>query len=159
MFCLIDQTLCPFFFFLFSFRNLWGTWTKGWRFRLPWKRCIKGESWFANNAVSMLFCADPDPSLCLIFTYLSAGCVGCWECQRDHRPCLDRQGWLKLESSFLFFLLIFNMVACLCSDVMCFSRQDPTDQVAIDNFMVQQLDGTVNEWGWCKQKVQYQIFN
>ena len=69
----------------------------------------------------MLFCADPDPSLCVIFTYLSAGCVGCWECQRDHRPCLDRQGWLKLESSFLF-LLIFNTVACLCSDVMwCFS--------------------------------------
>ncbi|CAL5360410.1 unnamed protein product [Camellia sinensis] len=31
--------------------------------------------------------------------------------------------------------------------------KDPTDQVAIDNFMVQQLDGTVNEWGWCKQKL------
>ena len=30
-------------FFLFSFRNLWGTWTKRWRFRLPWKRCIKGK--------------------------------------------------------------------------------------------------------------------
>ncbi|KAK9094813.1 hypothetical protein Scep_026282 [Stephania cephalantha] len=24
---------------------------------------------------------------------------------------------------------------------------------AIDNYMVQQLDGTVNEWGWCKQKL------
>ena len=31
--------------------------------------------------------------------------------------------------------------------------QDPTKQTEIDNFMVQQLDGTVNEWGWCKQKV------
>uniref|UniRef100_A0A2P2MG80 phosphopyruvate hydratase n=1 Tax=Rhizophora mucronata TaxID=61149 RepID=A0A2P2MG80_RHIMU len=31
--------------------------------------------------------------------------------------------------------------------------KDPTDQTAIDNFMVQQLDGTVNEWGWCKQKL------
>ncbi|KAE8710706.1 Enolase [Hibiscus syriacus] len=30
--------------------------------------------------------------------------------------------------------------------------KDPTEQVKIDNFMVQQLDGTVNEWGWCKQK-------
>ncbi|OWM69647.1 hypothetical protein CDL15_Pgr025496 [Punica granatum] len=30
---------------------------------------------------------------------------------------------------------------------------DPTDQTAIDNFMVQKLDGTVNEWGWCKQKL------
>ncbi|KAK8540130.1 hypothetical protein V6N13_048786 [Hibiscus sabdariffa] len=31
--------------------------------------------------------------------------------------------------------------------------KDPTDQTAIDNFMVQQLDGTQNEWGWCKQKL------
>ncbi|KAH7512100.1 hypothetical protein FEM48_Zijuj12G0054700 [Ziziphus jujuba var. spinosa] len=31
--------------------------------------------------------------------------------------------------------------------------KDPTEQVAIDNYMVQQLDGTVNEWGWCKQKL------
>ncbi|KAG2609247.1 hypothetical protein PVAP13_4KG019900 [Panicum virgatum] len=30
--------------------------------------------------------------------------------------------------------------------------KDPTEQVDIDNFMVQQLDGTSNEWGWCKQK-------
>ncbi|KAG8487859.1 hypothetical protein CXB51_018768 [Gossypium anomalum] len=30
--------------------------------------------------------------------------------------------------------------------------KDPTEQAKIDNFMVQQLDGTVNEWGWCKQK-------
>ncbi|KAH1039682.1 hypothetical protein J1N35_041425 [Gossypium stocksii] len=30
--------------------------------------------------------------------------------------------------------------------------KDPTEQTAIDNFMVQQLDGTQNEWGWCKQK-------
>jgi hypothetical protein len=33
--------------------------------------------------------------------------------------------------------------------------QDPTEQVEIDNFMVQQLDGTSNEWGWCKQKVSW----
>ncbi|CAL5422221.1 unnamed protein product [Camellia sinensis] len=31
--------------------------------------------------------------------------------------------------------------------------KDPSEQVAIDNVMVQQLDGTVNEWGWCKQKL------
>ncbi|GMH28076.1 hypothetical protein Nepgr_029919 [Nepenthes gracilis] len=31
--------------------------------------------------------------------------------------------------------------------------KDPTKQVEIDNLMVQQLDGTVNEWGWCKQKL------
>ncbi|CAL9071399.1 unnamed protein product [Musa textilis] len=31
--------------------------------------------------------------------------------------------------------------------------KDPTEQIEIDNFMVQQLDGTSNEWGWCKQKL------
>ncbi|KAL5715985.1 phosphopyruvate hydratase [Ranunculus cassubicifolius] len=31
--------------------------------------------------------------------------------------------------------------------------KDPTKQTEIDNFMVQQLDGTVNEWGWCKQQL------
>lgn len=36
--------------------------------------------------------------------------------------------------------------------------QDPTEQTKIDNFMVQQLDGTVNEWGWCKQKVFQALF-
>ncbi|KAK6126350.1 hypothetical protein DH2020_039922 [Rehmannia glutinosa] len=30
--------------------------------------------------------------------------------------------------------------------------KNPTDQTGIDNFMVQQIDGTQNEWGWCKQK-------
>ncbi|KAF8732818.1 hypothetical protein HU200_015161 [Digitaria exilis] len=33
--------------------------------------------------------------------------------------------------------------------------KDPTEQVEIDNFMVQQLDGTSNDWGWCKQKVSW----
>ncbi|XP_030947137.1 enolase-like [Quercus lobata] len=31
--------------------------------------------------------------------------------------------------------------------------KDPTEQTKIDNYMVQELDGTVNEWGWCKQKL------
>ncbi|KAM3325024.1 enolase [Capsicum chacoense] len=31
--------------------------------------------------------------------------------------------------------------------------KDPTDQTGLDNFMVHQLDGTQNEWGWCKQKL------
>uniref|UniRef100_A0A0E0QWR3 phosphopyruvate hydratase n=2 Tax=Oryza TaxID=4527 RepID=A0A0E0QWR3_ORYRU len=31
--------------------------------------------------------------------------------------------------------------------------KDPTSQAELDNFMVQQLDGTKNEWGWCKQKL------
>ncbi|KAK1303319.1 Enolase [Acorus calamus] len=31
--------------------------------------------------------------------------------------------------------------------------KDPTQQTEIDTYMVQQLDGTQNEWGWCKQKL------
>ncbi|KAG6503870.1 hypothetical protein ZIOFF_036194 [Zingiber officinale] len=31
--------------------------------------------------------------------------------------------------------------------------KDPIEQAQIDNYMVQQLDGTQNEWGWCKQKL------
>ncbi|XP_042042644.1 enolase-like [Salvia splendens] len=31
--------------------------------------------------------------------------------------------------------------------------KNPTEQTCIDNFMVQELDGTQNEWGWCKQKL------
>ena len=27
------------------------------------------------------------------------------------------------------------------------------DQAAIDNKMVKELDGTKNEWGWCKSKL------
>jgi enolase len=30
---------------------------------------------------------------------------------------------------------------------------DPTHQNEIDDLMVQKLDGTKNEWGWCKQKL------
>ncbi|KAK9150038.1 hypothetical protein Syun_008347 [Stephania yunnanensis] len=33
------------------------------------------------------------------------------------------------------------------------NEEGAADQTAIDNYMVQQLDGTVNEWGWCKQKL------
>ena len=35
--------------------------------------------------------------------------------------------------------------------------QDPTEQTEIDNYMVHELDGTQNEWGWCKQKVYFGI--
>jgi len=30
---------------------------------------------------------------------------------------------------------------------------DVTQQVKIDRKMVEEIDGTQNEWGWCKQKV------
>ena len=29
----------------------------------------------------------------------------------------------------------------------------PLDQKALDMLMVQELDGTQNEWGWCKTKL------
>lgn len=31
--------------------------------------------------------------------------------------------------------------------------KDPTDQVGLDKLMVEQLDGTKNEYGWCKKKL------
>ncbi|KAF5188162.1 Enolase, partial [Thalictrum thalictroides] len=31
--------------------------------------------------------------------------------------------------------------------------KDLAKQTEIDNFMVQPLNGTVNEWGWCKKKL------
>merc|ERR1711871_1347627 len=31
--------------------------------------------------------------------------------------------------------------------------KDPTAQKALDNLMVQELDGTQNEWGWSKAKL------
>ena len=31
--------------------------------------------------------------------------------------------------------------------------KDCTNQAEIDKFMVEELDGTQNEWGWCKQKL------
>ncbi|CAI5961204.1 unnamed protein product [Closterium sp. NIES-64] len=31
--------------------------------------------------------------------------------------------------------------------------KDPTQQIAIDKYMVEELDGTQNEWGWCKGKL------
>uniref|UniRef100_A0A8N4EVG2 Enolase 1-like n=1 Tax=Elaeis guineensis var. tenera TaxID=51953 RepID=A0A8N4EVG2_ELAGV len=31
--------------------------------------------------------------------------------------------------------------------------KDPSKQAQMDTSMVQQFDGTSNEWGWCKQKV------
>jgi enolase len=31
--------------------------------------------------------------------------------------------------------------------------RDPAKQKELDDFMVQELDGTKNEWGWCKQKL------
>ncbi|CAA6663378.1 unnamed protein product [Spirodela intermedia] len=39
------------------------------------------------------------------------------------------------------------------TDFLRFSYSGPHEQTAIDNFMVQELDGTSNEWGWCKQRL------
>jgi hypothetical protein len=55
---------------------------------------------------------------------------------------------LDLQLIPLLKLLVIDLLTFLF-----FNKQDPTQQTDIDNFMVQKLDGTVNEWGWCKQKV------
>jgi hypothetical protein len=75
--------------------------------------------------------------------------LGCWECQYNYWACIDWQGLLLPYIFFFVLVLIISHAFILFFPPL----QDPTEQVAIDNLMVQQLDGTVNEWGWCKQKV------
>lgn len=89
--------------------------------------------------------------LFLNFLFVSWWCSGCRECQFYHWTSLDWQGNIW-KFNFLFSLY---MPSITNSDwwLMWVFLQDPTEQVQIDNFMVQELDGTVNEWGWCKQKV------
>lgn len=55
-----------------------------------------------------------------------------------------KNSWLSVACDTHVSLLLFLLLLPI---------QDPTEQTQIDDFMVQQLDGTVNEWGWCKQKV------
>ncbi|CAA2963314.1 Enolase [Olea europaea subsp. europaea] len=56
---------------------------------------------------------------------------------------------LALLSLARFVFLSCNMVLIAITLVVF---DDPTDQTIIDNFRVQQLDRTQNEWGWSKQK-------
>ncbi|KAL5729487.1 phosphopyruvate hydratase [Ranunculus cassubicifolius] len=55
--------------------------------------------------------------------------------------------------TYIFIFLSKSISLGVVNDVNAIIGKDPTKQTEIDNFMVQQLDGTVNEWGWCKQKV------
>ncbi len=60
--------------------------------------------------------------------------------------------------SFVSIYLEIMKSECLFIDaphlLFCFiDSQDPTEQTKLDTFMVHELDGTTNEWGWCKQKV------
>lgn len=63
--------------------------------------------------------------------------------------------------SFLYYIFIPHSIITFILYVYqaCIFKlfQDPIEQAQIDNFMVQQLDGTQNEWGWCKQKVNCSI--
>lgn len=96
--------------------------------------------------------------------------LGCKQCQLNYWPCSCWQGIFPPVISFTFeediswiwclfawceraqcFLLLCWVAICLIREVP--ALQDPTDQTGLDNYMVHQLDGTQNEWGWCKQKV------
>jgi hypothetical protein len=120
-----------------------------------------------------------DLSFCSPDFFLS--CAGCWQCEHHHCPSIDRKGLFKfvLHSDLLILhMIVFLSVprevvivyfseikhlrftinsitkaSCDWFTFLFFNKQDPTQQTDIDNFMVQKLDGTVNEWGWCKQKV------
>lgn len=93
--------------------------------------------------------------------------LGCFECERYHWTSIGWEGtWCTLPFSFSVWCLIFviyefklfeqsglwtirPLTICKYNAFL----KDPTAQTEIDTFMVQQLDGTSNEWGWCKQKV------
>lgn len=111
---IIDLLLIASFFFSL-FRSLWGPWTKRWRVRLPWKRCIEGELWFTV----LPRCYFVLVYLYIVLSYCFSGCVGRWECQQDHRPGLDWQGWLNLvPHESLSFCCFFNMVALILTAVL-----------------------------------------
>ncbi|KAK9120765.1 hypothetical protein Syun_018382 [Stephania yunnanensis] len=96
---------------------------------------IRGSLSFSVNEVfSRAFCRHRriSPRRCLL--YLS--------------PSVPRCRRLLYPSSS--FALSVAVVSSLHGR-HCF--RDAADQTAIDNYMVQQLDGTVNEWGWCTQKL------
>ncbi|KAK1379397.1 hypothetical protein POM88_026141 [Heracleum sosnowskyi] len=64
---------------------------------------------------------------------------------------------LKLDEGFRWRILgigvsnaVGNVNSIIGRALIC---KDLNDQTGIDNFMVQELDGTVNEWGWCKPKL------
>ncbi|KAJ0443081.1 putative phosphopyruvate hydratase [Helianthus annuus] len=56
-----------------------------------------------------------------------------------------------LFSYFTFYDLAGSNVNTIIGPAI--AGKDTTDQTGIDNYMVQELDGTKNEWGWCKQKL------
>ncbi len=66
----------------------------------------------------------------------------CWALKSTNKSV----DWAREALSVLGFVSI-SWFECLLE------MQDPTDQSGIDLFMVRELDGTQNEWGWPKAKV------
>ncbi|KAJ0438352.1 putative phosphopyruvate hydratase [Helianthus annuus] len=56
-----------------------------------------------------------------------------------------------LFSYFTFYDLAGSNVNTIIGPAI--AGKDTTDQTGIDNYMVQELDGTKKEWGWWKQKL------
>lgn len=84
--------------------------------------------------------------------------LGCGKCKFNHWTCFNWQGKSNNFIS-IFFLLSVNMSEVyIVHSIFCGISKDPREQTKLDNFMVRQLDGTVNEWGWCKQKVCWTFF-
>ncbi|KAF4663435.1 phosphopyruvate hydratase eno2, partial [Perkinsus chesapeaki] len=46
-----------------------------------------------------------------------------------------------------------NNVEKIIAPALIEHKFDVTDQSGIDKYMVEELDGTQNEWGWCKAKL------
>ncbi len=70
----------------------------------------------------------------------------CWALKRTNKSV----DWAREAFSVLGFISS-SWFECLLE------MQDPTDQSGIDLFMVRELDGTQNEWGWPKAKVRVSV--
>lgn len=72
------------------------------------------------------------------------GCVGVWP------PCQCRACVCSPPRDLPWHQAIANVNTVIGPALV---GKNPTHQKAIDDFMVQELDGTKNEWGWCKSRL------
>lgn len=150
-------------------RCLWSFGVARWWIWLHGKRCSQGTLllyillsilWFiSNDTCSLSFVAIDKLSWYIIYVFFFV--TSEYRLWRTWMLSSD-QHWLARFVLFLSFILscyhiILNYITINGRIVQHTSWfwQDPTEQTQIDNYMVQKLDGTSNEWGWCKQKVPF----
>lgn len=141
---------------------------------LSFSKLVYTSNWFSLHCFELIYvCVLSDWSHVIVFITYNLLSTGCRECQCNNWTSTDWKGMWNIVNLVLRNVEFFALVGLNnCFKLLRQQRlgwikwltyytwnmlfpllQDPTAQTEIDNFMVQQLDGTVNEWGWCKQKV------